>query len=638
MKEEKILIIVESPSKTKTIQKKLNFMYPNNKFICICTRGHMFDLSYKNMGIVKQNNKIVIDYIELKNKRSTIEKIKKQITKFDTIYLSTDPDREGELISFLIKEKIINKIKNNKKIKVKRLLLHEITDQGIERGMNNLIDINLDIVFSQQVRRIYDRLYGFILSYPVSTLFKPLGVGRIQTPVLKAIVNRDNEVENFVPEKYYDIFCFNNIDFKLKFKNKIIKNHRNKQKLEPHVNFINNNILHFKFKNLKTKFSNIKRLNFLHTADILQLSHGLSNQAAMFALQKLYEEGWITYPRTDSRLLSFYGKQNIIKHIKKYYGEKYLNPKLLLNQSNIENKVKKSKQNKEDKFAQQAHECIRISNFKDSLSSQLLKINDEKQKKMFSLIYLHSLAPLMSDVKIENNIFLFTNLDYSLEIISKHLIFDGWWKLKSKKIQEINNADKNWEKIFFHTKINFGIKELYTKPLRGRYNYSSIVKFMFNNGLARPSTYSYIVKILMKHKLIYKKQNTLISTNLGRLLIKFVNLFLKQWFTIEDTYNLELLIENVALKKQKRDDVIIEVWDKLKKLKIKILSFKETLQKAKIKTDIALCKFCKSKKLELKFGAYGQYIKCIDCNKNISILAENLFDISVFLNKLEQKS
>ena len=410
----KNLVIVESPSKSKTIEK-----YLGNDYKVVSSKGHIRDLATTGsygLGVDIEND-FKPNYIPIKGKSSVIKELKKHVKDSDMVYLASDPDREGEAIAWHLKDALGIKDKN-----YKRVLFNEITHDKVLEAINKPTVIDDNLVKSQETRRILDRIIGFRLSKLLQRKIGAKSAGRVQSVALKLIVDREREIEAFVPEEYWKIIAiFPDYEAELfKYKDQDIELHNEEEA---------NRVLDalgeaYTVVSVETKEKAKKSKAPFITSTLQQEAStklGFSARKTMSIAQKLYEGidledetvGLITYMRTDSIRLSEDFVKPAFKYIEKKYGKEYLGT------------VKKSKK-KEN--VQDAHEAIRpTSVLREPTKVKPYLSSDEF--KLYSMIYKRTLASLMADATVNQTTIIFDNNDYKFKTTGSVLLFDGYLKI-----------------------------------------------------------------------------------------------------------------------------------------------------------------------------------------------------------------
>lgn len=614
------LVIVESPAKAKTIKK-----YLGKDFEVVASMGHIRDLPKSKFGVDVENN-FEPHYINMRDKSDVIKELKKQAKKSDTIYLATDPDREGEAISWHLAQLLnLNMNDNN------RVTFNEITKTGVQNGMNNPRQIDIDLVNAQQTRRILDRIVGYQLSpFLWKKVKRGLSAGRVQSVTVRLIVDREREIRSFVPVEYWSV------DAKFTTKGKVRKTFPSKlvtidgEKVELHTEEETNKILarlegkKFEVTNVKKKVTKKAPAPPFITSTLQQeASKRLSFQSkrTMKTAQELYEGieikgmgavGLITYMRTDSLRISDEARNSAKTYIEAKFGEKYIPDKP---------RVFKSKSN-----AQDAHEAIRPSmpelepdSIKDNLTAD--------QYKLYKLIWSRFIASQMAnalldtvsiDITADNCVF--RSSGYSVK-------FDGFTVLyeetkddeeeDNKILPEINNGDI----------VN--VKELkgnqhFTQP-PARYTEASLIKTLEENGIGRPSTYAPIITTIISRYYVERDGKQLKPTQLGEVVTDLMKDHFKKIVDAKFTANMETTLDEV----EKGKTNWVETLDKFYK------DFEKTLKKAETdmegkrvkvpdETTDLICEKC-GKPMVIKIGRFGRFIACSgfpDCKNTKKIVQE----------------
>ncbi|WP_185862468.1 type I DNA topoisomerase [Blattabacterium cuenoti] len=561
----KNLVIVESPTKANTIQ-----IFLGEEFHVVPSYGHLIDLPENKIGI-DINKKFQPNYVILPKKRKIVQNLKTLIKDFNLIWLASDEDREGEAIAYQIYKTL-----NIPSKKFRRIVFHEITKKAILHAIKNprLIDYNL--VYAQQARRILDRLVGFELS-PIlwKKINTGLSAGRVQSAALRLIVEREQDIQDFTPIPGYQIFgVFTN-------KKKTTLNARLEKKIEGEKKM--KNILQgcidssFFIKKIITKQEKKTPPPPFTTSSLQQAACeklNFSISKTMFLAQKLYENGYITYMRTDSTNLS----KEILSEIKNYilssYGKPYLSPK--------EFSSKK-------KFSQEAHEAIHPTDiFRSSLENL-----DTYQKRLYQLIWKRTIIGQMTDARIEKKDFYIQSSNFEIPFVftKNTIIFDGFMKIHEN--ENIKKKEDNLSEIKKGTilqKKEIIAKQVFTKHLP-RYNEASLVKNLEKLGIGRPSTYVPIIStiqkrnyvnmqkfikkkeyresfILKNHTIIEKKdeilnieKNKFIPTEIGILTTNFLKKNFQEIVDYDFTANLEKEFDNIAKGEVSWNKIIKNFYD-----------------------------------------------------------------------------
>lgn len=478
----KNLVIVESPAKAKTIQK-----YLGKDFEVKSSFGHIRDLPKKGMGINLEN--FTPDYEVSADKKKLVTELKAAVKKADTVWLASDEDREGEAIAWHLAQEL--KLKDEQ---TKRIVFHEITKNAILKAIENPRKIDQNLVNAQQARRVLDRIVGFEMSPVLWKKVKTgLSAGRVQSVAVRLVVEREHEIRDFQPKSSFRIegyFLNNqNQDIAAKLKKDFAKEEEVEAFLEQAQN------TEFKVLNVETK-PGTRTASAPFTTSTLQqeasnrLGYGVTS--TMRVAQRLYEEGYITYMRTDSVNLSQEAINGAKAQIIAEYGEEYSNPR---------NYTTKSAS------AQEAHEAIRPTDF------SVKSIGDAQLNKLYQLIYRRTLASQMSNAKIEKTVIEIgnPNLPQHFEAQGEVLIFEGFLKAYGIFKNEDDNEESN-DKLL--PKVNVGevlsykeiqATEKFTRP-PARYTEAALVKKLEELGIGRPSTYAPTIQTIQNREYVDKRE------------------------------------------------------------------------------------------------------------------------------------
>ena len=497
------LVIVESPAKSKTIEK-----YLGSNYQVVSSKGHIRDLATTGkygLGIDIENG-FVPNYVAIKGKGKEIANLKKLAKNADKVILATDPDREGEAISWHLYDEL-----GLTPEKSERVVFNEITKDVVVDAIKHPRKIDMDLVKSQEARRMLDRIIGFRLSKLMQRKTGGKSAGRVQSVALKLIVDREREIEAFVPEEYWTIEA----DFKTfkasleKYKNKKIE-----IKTEAEADEILSKLSKsFKIERVEEKEKLKKPKDPFRTSTLQQMAANrlnFSSSKTMQIAQKLYEGmnigsetvGLITYMRTDSTRLSDVFVQDTKNYIKDQYGQEY---------------VGSVKASKEPKGAQDAHEAIRPTSILRTPES-IKEYLSQDEYKLYRLIYIRSLAYLMSSAKVLATTVDLNNQDYLFKATGSVLKFDGYLKVyhEYEDNEDVILPDfKN-----YHSDVVIADKiekfQHFTKPAP-RYTEASLIKEMESLGIGRPSTYATIMKTILDRGYVRLEDKKFYPTDIGFL-------------------------------------------------------------------------------------------------------------------------
>ena len=598
------LVIVESPAKAKTIKK-----YLGKNYEVVASMGHIRDLLKSKLSVDIENN-FEPHYMVIRGKTKFVNELKKLAQKSDYVYLATDPDREGEAISWHLSYLLgLDPDEEN------RVTFNEITKSGVTYGMNHPRKIDMDLVNAQQARRILDRLVGYKLSPFVSQkIRRGLSAGRVQSVAVRIIVDREEEIRKFVPEEYWTIEAkLLKHKEKLPFTAMFYGNSKGKIKIETleQVNSILTDLKDAEYKVVKYEEGTRKKRPappFITSTMQQEASRklGFTAKRTMKIAQELYEGidvkgygaiGLITYMRTDSIRISDDALKDVRSYIKERWGEKYL-PK--------EPKRFKSKSN-----AQDGHEAIRPTmpglhpdKVKESLTSE--------QYKLYKLIWSRFTACQMSDcvlatrkADIEANSYIFKASGYTVS-------FDGFTVLYEESKDEETAEASTLPKL--EKGMILKLKELtnnqhFTQP-PSRFTEASLIKALEEDGIGRPSTYATTISTILSREYIVKEGKTLKPTELGEVITKLMKERFPNIVNVKFTAGMETDLDTVESGKTQWVKILENFYG----------DFSETLEKAqkdmegvKIQlkedeTDI-VCEKC-GRKMVIKVGKYGKFIAC----------------------------
>ncbi|BED92885.1 MAG: type I DNA topoisomerase [Candidatus Paraimprobicoccus trichonymphae] len=625
------LVIVESPAKAKTITK-----YLGKGFEVIASMGHVRDLPKNKISIDIKNN-FKPNYEVSKDKEKIVEKIKKKAEKSKNIFLATDPDREGEAISWHLAY-LLNLDLNEKN----RVCFNEITKSGVTYGMSNPKKVDINLVNAQQARRILDRIVGYKLSPFLSRkICGGLSAGRVQSVAVKIIVDREEEIKAFKPEEYWSIsadFLPEGSEKKLSTLFYGYKTEKKEERLdlknEAQTNKTLEELKTRNYKILRIKRGKRKRKpapTFITSTLQQDASRKLGFQPkhTMKVAQELYEgieikdlgpTGLITYMRTDSVRVSEYAAEESRKYILDTWGEQYV-PK----------EIRKYKVSKKAKIeAQDAHEAIRPT--MPSYNPEKLKDNlNLDQYKLYKLIWDRFIASQMSDciqnttqidiTDIQENKYIFKASGYIVE-------FDGFTVLYTESKDEKSEQEKALPKVKKDSNLKLEKIESsqhFMQPPH-RYSEASLIKSLEEYGIGRPSTYANTISTILSREYVTKEQKILKPTELGEVTNKLLNDRFDDIINLRFTAKMEDNLDTIESGKSEWVKILDNFYTKFK-LALDLATNDMKGQKIDFEeeTDI-ICEKC-GRKMIIKRGRFGKFISCSgypECTnkKNISKLNE----------------
>ena len=595
----KILVIVESPAKAKTIEKFLG----KSHYTVKASVGHVRDLPKSKLGIDIENN-FEPGYINIRGKGDLIKDLKKSAKKASKVYLATDPDREGEAISWHL-EHILG-IENDEPCRIE---FNEITKDAIRKAIKNPRKINLDLVDAQQARRVIDRLLGYQIS-PVlwQKLRKGLSTGRVQSVTTKLICDREKEINAFEPVEYWTIDAKSesktgeNIDLKLSAIDGKKAEIHNEEEVNKILEIIENKDLHVvKIESKKRKKSAPKPF----TTSVLQQEGvnrlGFSTKKTMMIAQELYEGidvkgegtvGLISYIRTDSNRISEEAKGKAEVFIKETLGNEYYKEE------------KKSSDKKSTKKVQDAHEAIRptsVDRTPDSIKDSLSK----DQYKLYNLIWRRFVASQMSDSEFELMNVECQIENYTFKATGSKMIFDGYTKIynfydrEDRILPEISEGDD--------LKVNGIFPEQHFTQPPARYTEASLVKTLEELGIGRPSTYAPTIATILNREYVEKSGSSLQPTELGILVTEILEANFAKLMDVDFTAKLENELDTIEEGEANWKEVVKESYEPFEE------AIKEALENIeKVNMDVEtdeICELCGSN-MVIKYGRFGKFMAC----------------------------
>lgn len=600
----KNLVIVESPTKAETIGKILGSNYE-----VIASNGHVRDLPKSQMGIDVEND-FEPKYITIRGKGDILTALRKAVKKADKVYLATDPDREGEAISYHLS--VALKLQDKK---YKRITFNEVTKTAVKNSLKNARDIDMNLVDAQQARRVLDRLVGYKIS-PVlwAKIKRGLSAGRVQSVALKIICDREKEINDFIPKEYFSLVVNaetekgkKEIPFRFVSGNGEKEDISSAEALNKIVADISENDL--LVKSIKQGEKTRKSPLPFTTSTLQQEASSKLNFATtktMRIAQQLYEGinikgkgtiGLITYLRTDSTRISEEADASARKYIGDNYGEKY-----------IETQDGNGRQDKGGKKIQDAHEAIRPTD----ITLSPVKIKDElsrDQYRLYQLIYNRFLASRMANAVYETRTVKAVAGEQNLQASSSKLAFDGFMAVynpdqeKSENIRGLNELKEG--DVLKITAIED--KQHFTQP-PARYTEASLVKTLEEKGIGRPSTYAPTISTIFARRYITKENKKLYVTEIGEA----VNNIMEQAFPVivdvNFTANLESLLDTIGEGAINWKVVVRNFYPDLDDA---VKKAEADLEKIDIQDEVSdeICDEC-GRNMVVKYGPHGKFLAC----------------------------
>lgn len=598
----KYLVIVESPAKVKTIKK---FLGPN--YEVAASNGHVRDLPKSTLGIDVEHD-FEPKYITIRGKGDLLAKLRKQVKKADKIYLATDPDREGEAISW----HLANALKIEEK-DINRISFNEITKNAVKESIKHPRKIDMDLVNAQQSRRMLDRMVGYSISPLLwKKIKRGLSAGRVQSVALRIICDREDEINAFIPEEYWSLEAVLNIAGEKKpviaklygdEKGKISIN--NKEDMDAVLTKLKN--AKFEVDSIKVSERNKKTPLPFTTSTLQQDASKLLNfatQKTMRIAQQLYEGveiqgqgtvGIITYLRTDSTRIAQEADANAREYIKNTYGDSYV--------------ALPAKDNDAGKKIQDAHEAIRPTDItltpamvKDSLSRD--------QFRLYQLIWKRFAASRMADAVYESTSVKIKANEYLFNVTASKKKFDGFMSVyedADEEKEENNTLVKGIDKDSKITLEEFQPKQHFTQP-PAHYTEAALVKTLEELGIGRPSTYAPTISTIIARRYVVKENKNLYVTELGEAVNQMMVQAFPSIVDVNFTANMESLLDKVGEGTVKWKTVVSNFYPDLDEA-VKLAE--KELEEVNIQDEVTeeLCDVC-GRNMVVKYGPHGKFLAC----------------------------
>ena len=630
----KSLVIVESPSKAKTINK-----YLGKDFIVEATVGHIKDLPKSKMNVDLENDDFTATFGVIPGKENIINNLKRLASSSDKVYIATDPDREGEAIASDIADEIVNK-----KNKIQRVLFNEITKSGIEKAMSSGRKIDENLVSAQVARRVMDRILGYKVSpFLWKTFYFGLSAGRVQSVALRVICEREEEIEKFKPKEYWSIEgLFSKPSGNSKsFRAKLFKINDDTLKFDgenpcirdiDHAYIIMQELRDNKYKITDIQVKEVKRnAPAPFTTSVLQQTAssrlGFSPKKTMMLAQKLYEGiegnkedglvGLITYMRTDSTRVSGEAVDSARVFIDENYGKDYLPEK--------PKEFKTKKKNTQD-----AHEAIRPTDV--NRKPEDMKKLGKDLFALYDLIWKRFVASQMSQAILDQKTVIITALSprgcknkYTFKATGSVMKFSGFLKVYEDNSEDLNDKPDNAiaeDDITlipsdlsiddFLKVINLNQEQHFTNP-PPRYTESSLIKQLDKLGIGRPSTFAAIVSTVINRMYVELKEKKLYATNLGKAVNKILSEHFKDVINANFTAKMETELDTIASGESSYKKVMNEFYDPFNSDLIVADSIAAEIKKSLIEKTVIDCPECGKEtgaKMIKKWSRNGQFLSC----------------------------
>lgn len=620
----KNLVIVESPAKAKTIKKFLGSNYKIE-----ASMGHVRDLPKSQMGI-EIDNDFEPKYITIRGKGELLAKLRKEVKKASKVYLATDPDREGEAISWHLLHALNLKVENTY-----RITFNEITKNAVQSSIKNAREIDMDLVDAQQARRILDRIVGYQISPLLwKKVKKGLSAGRVQSIALKLICDREEEINIFIPEEYWTLdAALKDQDSDDLFTAKFYGTKNGKQipRTEEEMNEIIKSLKAEDYRVVEIKErERIKKPAAPFTTSTLQQEASkklnFTTSKTMRVAQDLYEGvdvaghgtlGLITYLRTDSTRISEEAHVGALEFIEAQYGKEFANP--LPQTTTQKGKV------------QDAHEAIRPSYIEinpDSVKASLTRDQFRLYKLIWSRFVASRMAPALyhiKSIKIDNG-------DYRFTAALSILEFEGYLKVyQDEEVDEDSDTKENQKisKITEDTQltgVNLDSKQHFTQP-PARYSEANLVKVLEENGVGRPSTYAPTIATIQARGYVAKENKTLFPTELGEIVNDIMSKYFTEIVDVGFTAGMEQRLDQIAEGQLEWKAILRDFYPGFHEIMTRA---ENTLGKIELKEEVSdvLCELC-GRNMVVKMGKYGKFLACPgfpEC-RNAKPILEKVADI-----------
>ena len=581
------LVIVESPAKVKTIKKFLGSSY-----VVTASNGHVRDLPKSALGIDVEHD-FEPKYITIRGKGDILANLRKEVKKADKIYLATDPDREGEAIAWHLY--IALKLEDKK---VYRISFNEITKNAVKTSIKEAREIDMNLVDAQQARRALDRMVGYRISPLLwAKVKRGLSAGRVQSVALRLIADREDEINAFVPEEYWTLEASLQVEGEKKpLVAKYTGDIHSKEEMDEIVRKLEH--ADYYVEDIKVGERSKKAPLPFTTSTLQQEASKVLNfatQKTMRVAQQLYEDGMITYLRTDSTRVSEEAEANAKAYIAETYGDKYA--------------LKVAKKAGSEKKIQDAHEAIRPTDItrtpavlKDSLPRE--------QFRLYQLIWKRFVASRMEAAKFETTSVKIAADEYRFAVTTSSVKFDGFRAVYTEADEEKEESNVMVKRISKDSKLTkeaLDAKQHFTQP-PAHFTEATLVKTLEELGIGRPSTYAPTISTIIARRYVAKEKKNIYMTEIGEV----VNGIMKQSFPsivdVNFTANMEGLLDMVAEGKVEWKSVISNFYPDLEEA---VQIAEKELEKVKIADEVTdvICEEC-GRNMVIKYGPHGKFLAC----------------------------
>lgn len=581
------LVIVESPAKVKTIKKFLGSSY-----VVTASNGHVRDLPKSTLGIDVEHD-FEPKYITIRGKGDILANLRKEVKKADKIYLATDPDREGEAIAWHLY--VALKLEDKK---VYRISFNEITKNAVKTSIKEAREIDMDLVDAQQARRALDRMVGYCISPLLwAKVKRGLSAGRVQSVALRLIADREDEINAFVPEEYWTLEASLQVEGEKKtLVAKYIGDIHSGEEMDRIVRELEH--ANYYVEDIKVGERSKKAPLPFTTSTLQQEASKVLNfatQKTMRVAQQLYEDGMITYLRTDSTRVSEEAEANAKAYIAETYGEKYA--------------LKVAKKARNEKKIQDAHEAIRPTD----ITRTPAKLKDSlprEQFRLYQLIWKRFVASRMEAAKFETTSVKIAADEHRFAVTTSNVKFDGFRAVYTEADEEKEESNVMVKRISKDSKLTkeaLDAKQHFTQP-PAHFTEASLVKTLEELGIGRPSTYAPTISTIIARRYVAKEKKNIYMTEMGEI----VNGIMKQSFPsivdVNFTANMEGLLDMVAEGKVEWKSIISNFYPDLEEA---VRVAEKELEKVKIADEVTdvICEEC-GRNMVIKYGPHGKFLAC----------------------------
>ncbi len=596
------LVIVESPAKVKTIKKFLG-----SNYVVTASNGHVRDLPKSQLGVDVEHD-YEPKYITIRGKGDILAGLRKEVKKADKVYLATDPDREGEAISWHLSKAL--KLENKKTY---RISFNEITKNAVKASLKNAREIDMDLVDAQQARRVLDRVVGYRISPLLWTKVKRgLSAGRVQSVALRIIADREEEINAFIPEEYWTL----DVDLKVEGEKKPLTAKfygtdkkmtiRSKEELDAILNEIESE--EYTIDDIR-KGERMKKAPIPFTTSTLQqeASKALNFATAktMRIAQQLYEGidikgngtvGLITYLRTDSTRVSEEADQNVREYIGANFGKEYV-------------AVSEAKSGGGNKNIQDAHEAIRPTDVSRTPAAVKESLSRD-QFRLYQLVWKRFVASRMQPARYETTSIRIAAGQYRFTVAASKIVFEGFRTVYTEAEEEKEKGNvlvKGLDQDTKLTKLDFETKQHFTQP-PAHYTEASLVKILEELGIGRPSTYAPTISTIIARRYVAKENKNLYLTEIGEVVDHIMTESFPSIVDVNFTANMESLLDGVAEGKVKWKTIIENFYPDLEEAVEKAEKEQEQVKIEDEVTDV-ICDQC-GRNMVIKYGPHGKFLAC----------------------------